>query len=97
MKRRKFIALVGGVTAWPLAARAQQPALPVVGYLSIGTPRFDAVRLAAFQKGLSEAGFVEGQNLKAEYRWAENDNNRLSVLADKAATSRVSVTWQVSW
>jgi putative ABC transport system substrate-binding protein len=82
LKRRELITLLGGTAAaWPLAVRAQQPALPVIGYLSIGTPRFDAMRLAALREGLEKIGYVEGRNVAGEYRWADGQNDRLPGLA----------------
>ena len=89
MKRREFITLIGA--AWPLAARAQQPAMPVVGYLGTGTPGSGANGLAAFRKGLSETGFVEGRNLEIEFRWAQNDRNRLPELAADLVRRKVAV------
>jgi putative tryptophan/tyrosine transport system substrate-binding protein len=78
MKRREFITLLGSAAAaWPLMARAQQAALPVVGYLNFGSPESDASRLTGLRRGLNQSGYVEGRNLVIEYRWAGNQADRL--------------------
>jgi putative ABC transport system substrate-binding protein len=76
VRRRDFIALLGGAAAWPLAARAQQPAMPVIGFIHSGTPAGMARSAAAFRSALGEAGFIEGQNVTVEYHWLEGDYNR---------------------
>src|SRR5262250_3635200 len=91
MRRREFIALLGGAAAaWPLATHAQQ-AVPVIGLLAVAAPEANAIRLRAFREGLSTAGYVEGQNVKIEYRWAEAHTGRLPELAAGLVRDRVAV------
>jgi putative ABC transport system substrate-binding protein len=89
--RRQFIALVSTVAAWPLVARAQQPAMPVVGFVYPGAPELSTGIVAAFRKGLGETGFVEGRNVMVEFRFAYNDNARLPELVADLVRRRVAV------
>jgi putative tryptophan/tyrosine transport system substrate-binding protein len=91
IERRELLAALGGAAAWPLAARAQQAAMPVIGYLNNGSPESDVPRLTGLRRGLNQTGYIEGRNLVIEYRWAGNQADRLPTLAADLVQLRVAV------
>jgi putative tryptophan/tyrosine transport system substrate-binding protein len=91
MRRREFIAGLGGAAAWPLVARAQQPAMPVIGFMSARSPEDTVEVLKAFHNGLEQGGFIDGRNVNIEYRWARGDYSRLPVLATELLGRHINV------
>src|SRR5258706_8267439 len=91
LKRRDFITLLGGAAAWPLAARAQQSVVPVIGYLGLYSPSGEVKRISSFREGLKEAGFDEGRNVGIEFRFAEGDVSRLPTFVAELVSRKVKV------
>ena len=91
MKRREFITLLGGAAAWPLAASAQQSKMPLIGFLHIASLETRRNQVVSFNQGLKDSGYIEGQNVAIQYRWAENQNDRLPALATDLVRHQVDV------
>src|SRR6516225_8712637 len=91
MRRREFVTYVGGAVAWPLVARAQQPAMPVVAFINGGSANAESGRVAAFRKGLSETGYIEDQNVRVEYHWLEGHYERVPALLTEIIGRHVAV------
>src|SRR4051812_28180929 len=91
MRRRCFLGILGGAAAWPIAAHSQQPAIPVIGFLSSNSLGSSDDRVRAFRQGLSEADYVEGRNVAIEYRWADGDYDRLPALTRELVNRPVTV------
>jgi putative tryptophan/tyrosine transport system substrate-binding protein len=91
MRRREFLSLLGGAAAWPFAVRAQQPGLPVIGFLNSASPDAFAPYVAGFLQGLRDAGYIDGQNVKVEYRWGYGQYDRLPQLAAELVGQQVAV------
>jgi putative ABC transport system substrate-binding protein len=91
MRRREFITVLGGAVVWPLAARAQQSAMPVIGYFSARSAESDLPMVAAFRQGLNETGYVEGKNVAIEFRWGGGEYDRARKLAEELVRQRVSI------
>src|SRR5262245_44198088 len=94
--RREFITLLGGVAAWPLAARAQQPAMPVIGFLSSLAPSDLGLVVPGFYQGLNEVGFIAGRNITIEYRWAQGNYQRLPAMSADLVNRKVAILATIS-